>query len=106
MISVFARWRAQIIETVLCVVFALWLIRFVISFVSALVYFAGHGPRPWQGAGGDRRGLGRVPYERVEGFERMSVPLVVVEFAGRIQRGENCALTRSRAAHRWQLIPG
>jgi hypothetical protein len=28
------------IKTVLCVVFALWLIRFVISFVGALVYFA------------------------------------------------------------------
>jgi hypothetical protein len=40
MLSVFARWRARMIKTVLCDVFALWLIRFVISFVGALVYFA------------------------------------------------------------------
>ena len=25
-----------------------------------------------QGAGGDRRGIGRVPHERLEGFKRMS----------------------------------
>jgi hypothetical protein len=33
--------KAEMTKTVLCVVFALWLIRFAISCVSALVYFAG-----------------------------------------------------------------